>query len=93
MTNKSNFEEPSTEWMIDASCKGMGHEYFFPIELKGRVAAGKILAAKAICAQCVVQQECLNYALNTNQKFGIWGGQTEPERSNSLQITKDKKPA
>ncbi|MDQ5969783.1 MAG: WhiB family transcriptional regulator, redox-sensing transcriptional regulator [Patescibacteria group bacterium] len=93
MASKSNFEEPDAEWMDNANCKGMGCEYFFPIELKSKIAASKILAVKAICEQCTVNQECLSYALDTNQKYGIWGGLTEPERSNLSQASKGKRLA
>ncbi len=36
--------------------------------------------AKRVCDQCTVQQACLDYALDTNQDSGIWGGLTEEER-------------
>jgi WhiB family redox-sensing transcriptional regulator len=36
--------------------------------------------AKRICIGCPVRQECLDYALVSNQRFGIWGGLTEEER-------------
>ena len=37
-------------------------------------------AAKAICRQCFVRPECLEYALATREGIGIWGGSTENER-------------
>lgn len=43
----------------------------------GQVAAAK---AKALCAVCPVQQECLDFALDTGQRFGIWGGLTARQR-------------
>ena len=36
--------------------------------------------AKAVCRACVVQNECLEYALVNGEKFGIWGGLSERER-------------
>lgn len=36
--------------------------------------------AKDICMSCPVQQACLDYALDTREPFGIWGGFTEHER-------------
>ena len=36
--------------------------------------------AKAICMECPVVTECLEYAIRTNQDSGIWGGTTEDER-------------
>jgi hypothetical protein len=37
-------------------------------------------AAKAVCAECLVRVECLEYALANAEKFGIWGGTSERER-------------
>lgn len=37
--------------------------------------------AKAICERCPVQRECLRFALDTDQPFGIWGGTTARERA------------
>lgn len=36
--------------------------------------------AKAICAQCPVREACLEYALATRERDGVWGGATERER-------------
>ena len=37
--------------------------------------------AKAICASCPVREDCLAFAIDTNQSDGIWGGTTPKERS------------
>lgn len=37
-------------------------------------------AAKQICSECSVRQECLAYALGVPEPFGIWGGLNEAER-------------
>jgi hypothetical protein len=37
--------------------------------------------AKAICAQCPVRTECLDYALSRPEKYGTWGGLNEDERA------------
>lgn len=39
-----------------------------------------ISLAVQCCARCSVRRECLDYALRTNEKFGIWGGTSERER-------------
>jgi len=33
-----------------------------------------------VCAECEASRECLDFALDTNQDSGIWGGLTEEER-------------
>ena len=40
----------------------------------------QVAEAKAICAGCQVQRECLAFALRTHQGHGVWGGLSEPER-------------
>ena len=46
--------------------------------------AGEKLAreavAKRICAVCQVRQACLDYALETREGHGVWGGLNETER-------------
>ncbi|MHB1445198.1 MAG: WhiB family transcriptional regulator, partial [Acidimicrobiales bacterium] len=37
-------------------------------------------ATKTVCAQCEVRVACLDYAMETRQEFGIWGGTDEDER-------------
>lgn len=39
-----------------------------------------VQAAKAICFTCPVQERCLEWALDTNEPFGVWGGASERER-------------
>jgi WhiB family redox-sensing transcriptional regulator len=69
--------EDATGWREQAACRDHDPEVFFP----GRQATpGQIAAAKAICATCLVQEDCLAYALETNQTEGIWGGQTPTGR-------------
>ena len=36
--------------------------------------------AKRVCDECTVTDDCLDFALETNQDSGIWGGLSEEER-------------
>ncbi|MEE9125380.1 MAG: WhiB family transcriptional regulator [candidate division NC10 bacterium] len=36
--------------------------------------------AKRICAECSVQEQCLDIALSTPEFYGTWGGKSEEER-------------
>lgn len=38
------------------------------------------IEAKKLCASCPVVEQCLDWALENNERFGIWGGLTERER-------------
>lgn len=68
-----------TDWRETARCKEMDPDLFFPVGTTGP-ALLQIEAAKAVCRQCDVREECLGYALDSNQEYGIWGATTEEER-------------
>lgn len=58
------------EWMKLARCKETDPEIFFPD--KSDTVTGA--QAKRVCMSCEVRVECLEYALDNNEVFGIWGG-------------------
>jgi WhiB family redox-sensing transcriptional regulator len=59
---------------------------FFPPSVAERrdVREAREAKAKTICAECSVQQECLEFALRVHEPHGIWGGLTEAERRRLL---------
>lgn len=64
-------------WRLRAACRSTDPRIFFP------TASGKSTkseAAKAVCARCPVQDECLNYALKHQIRDGIWAGLNYGER-------------
>ena len=61
-------------WQEHALCAQTDPEAFFPEK------GGSTREAKAICASCEVRAECLEYALENDERFGIWGGMSERER-------------
>lgn len=65
---------PEDSWQSEALCAQADPEAFFPE--RGSSARD----AKTICATCPVRQECLEYALENDERFGIWGGLSELER-------------
>lgn len=67
-----------TDWRAHAACSGYPNTLFFPSSEGADDAT--IEKAKAICAVCPVVEDCLQYALETNQRSGIWGGTSEKER-------------
>ena len=66
-------------WRDHALCRDTDPELFFPVGTTG-VALIQIDKARQVCGQCTVRVECLDYALDTNQDSGIWGGLSEEER-------------
>ena len=61
-------------WQARSNCMGVDPDLFFP----ERGASTR--EAKEVCRGCVVREECLEYALDNGEKFGIWGGLSERER-------------
>ena len=69
-------------WQVKAACRGPHAEVFFPpatFERKDDKDARE-LRAKAICRQCAVIEDCLEYAVRIREPHGIWGGLNELER-------------
>lgn len=66
-------------WRTRSACRDSDADVFFPIGSSGP-AVEQIDTARRICGACPVAQECLEFALATNQEAGIWGGTTEEER-------------
>ena len=67
------------EWRQAAACRTTDPGLFFPIGTTGP-ALEQIAAAKAVCFDCAVRDDCLVFALSTNQDSGVWGGTSEEER-------------
>lgn len=66
-----------TGWRALAACAGYPDTLFFP---QGEVDDRQMATALEICDGCGVTDDCLEYALESNQRSGIWGGTTEKER-------------
>lgn len=64
----------TSNWAERAACKGLDPAIFYPPTDE---EAGP---AKAICGQCQVRMDCLEYAIDHREKNGVWGGETERER-------------
>jgi WhiB family redox-sensing transcriptional regulator len=61
-------------WMSQGLCAQTDPEAWFPEK------GGSTRAAKQICLSCDVRDECLAYAIEHGERFGIWGGLSERER-------------
>jgi WhiB family transcriptional regulator, redox-sensing transcriptional regulator len=67
-------DEDPLAWQSDSLCAQTDPEAFFPEK------GGSTRDAKKICASCEVRAKCLDYALQNDERFGIWGGLSERER-------------
>ncbi|GGH62856.1 hypothetical protein GCM10007359_13520 [Rothia aerolata] len=61
-------------WQADALCAQTDPEAFFPEK------GGSTRDAKRVCSECPVREACLEYAMDNDERFGIWGGLSERER-------------
>lgn len=71
------------DWRRRAACRLMPADMFFPVGTSG-MAVEEVQAAKAVCGGCDVSVPCLDFALETRQEFGVWGGTDEDERREIL---------
>jgi WhiB family redox-sensing transcriptional regulator len=60
-------------WREDALCRQTDPELYFPER------GGNTRDAKETCMACEVRTQCLDFALDTGQNHGIWGGVSERE--------------
>ena len=68
----------ATSWMDAAACANRGNSRFFS------ESTDEQEVARAFCRRCEVQTQCLSYALDGEERFGIWGGFTARERSQMM---------
>jgi WhiB family redox-sensing transcriptional regulator len=66
-------------WREHAACRHEDPDLFFPVGTTGP-ALLQARQAKTVCGRCPVRDQCLDWALDTGQTLGIWGGTTEGER-------------
>ena len=71
---RTDEEEDPLAWQSESLCAQTDPEAFFPEK------GGSTRDAKKICGSCEVRAECLEYALQNDERFGIWGGLSERER-------------
>ena len=67
------------DWRARAACRVVDPELFFPVGTSGP-ALTQLAEAKAVCASCPVTADCLAWALDTAQEYGVWGGLDENDR-------------
>jgi WhiB family redox-sensing transcriptional regulator len=66
-----NEERP---WAILSACREADPMVFFP------GPDGDASEALKYCNACAVREQCLDYALEARERYGVWGGTTEKQR-------------
>lgn len=83
--------EYASNWRAESACLNTDPDVFFPVAVG--TAAGKLVTrALRICDGCPVKQQCLDYAMRSGEKDGIWGGTTPEERIRVLRA-RHRRPA
>lgn len=62
------------DWMTEGLCAQVDPDEFFPT--KGDPCS----TAKKVCAACPVREACLTFALDNDERHGVWGGKSVRER-------------
>jgi WhiB family transcriptional regulator, redox-sensing transcriptional regulator len=58
-------------WQERAACAQVGGDIWHPEK------NASTREAKEICLRCDAVQECLQWALDNNEQYGVWGGLSE----------------
>lgn len=77
---------PSGDWQEQGACRHADPDLFFPpFDVEPTAARlRRERAAKAVCEDCPVRVECLDWALSVAEPHGVWGGYSESERRELL---------
>jgi WhiB family redox-sensing transcriptional regulator len=75
-----------SNWMQQGRCRELTPSTFFPGDGVG------VDVARRICADCVVREPCLEYALAERIDHGVWGGTSERERRRILRRRRQDAP-
>lgn len=97
MTDFSRLPGPSEhewQWQRLGSCRGMDSGTFFhPDGERNPSRARRTERAKQVCAGCPVIVPCREFALRTQEPFGVWGGLAESERRAIIEQQRDTLPS
>ena len=73
------------KWRARAACKDINTELFFP-DMRG-INADKYIKENLPCHKCKVKQDCIDFADDTGEEWGIWGGEYRtPKRMAQLTL-------
>ena len=79
-------EAKNNNWFENGMCKGQPQEWWYPKDMNSRESRKLMVQAKILCGICKVREQCLLFALENEEVFGIWGGKTPVERGVSRRM-------
>lgn len=77
--------EALADWRLEGACSGADVNDMFPegARQQREIAQFCILA-------CPVREACLSYALEADERWGVWGGTTEAERAKLRKVMREE---
>ena len=76
--------DKENRWMDNAKCHMNDGITWFPEQGERHLT----LIAKEFCGDCPVRQRCLDWALDNEIMYGVWGGRSPSERRRVLYARK-----
>lgn len=74
-----DFVVPNATWRLSGSCASTGNPDLWYSDNRR-----EIRQAQLICWGCPVLKECLIFAFENKETFGVWGGMTAKERKRAM---------
>lgn len=75
--------EPTSDfwsWRDQAACIGSDDLFYSAADEPKGERRRKEEKAKAICATCPILDTCRQFAMDSEELYGVWGGLTESDR-------------
>lgn len=72
------------DYFVGANCASTDPELFFLDNTNWNLFP----VVQNVCARCDIAERCLDYALKTQQEYGIWGGASTNLRNKMLKNNK-----
>ena len=66
--------EPELDWKLSGLCRQADPDLWYPDK------GASVRDAKRVCRDCPVRDECLEWAMDNDERYGVWGGLSERER-------------
>jgi WhiB family transcriptional regulator, redox-sensing transcriptional regulator len=79
------------DWRKAGACLAADPDLFFPVSA-GAAASNEYSRALSMCDGCPVKRQCLDFAMQTGEANGIWGGTTPEERIRVLRGRNRRRP-
>ena len=72
----------SVTWQESGACRnGDGADFYPPMHPERKhERLARERRAKSVCAGCPVRAQCLEHAIDVDERYGIWGGLNHDER-------------